>query len=464
MEWNNYLNPKRLRPSQRENKDIDSRNEFESDFGRTIFSPAIRRMHDKTQVFPLTSDDNVHSRLTHSMEVMAIGHSLGLRLCSNENFIKRTNMNANEIHRNIPVILKNACLVHDIGNPPFGHFGETVIQKYFQHFFERKPKNQKKQKNKPIIELKNRREEEDFIHFDGNAQGFRVLTKLQVLDDTFGLNLTYGSLAAYLKYPNSEALDDSKLSTKKRGVFQSEKEYLNQIVEGCGLSEGGIIKRHPLSFLMEAADTICYCVMDIEDGFNRNIYSYNYVKEYLESLDMPNKGALTKKLKELESIQGRGSEVTKFVKLRIFLISELVQLAINNFVLNLDSICEGTYNKELVYDDPNNLAASLMDICKKKIFNNREVVQLELTGHSVIKGLLDYYIEFLFSDNKQYRKRALATISKSTILASTFEYKVETFEELSNYYKLRVIIDFISGMTDKFALKTYQKISGQKII
>ncbi len=136
MNWDKYLNAQRLRTSKR-SKSFDSRNEFESDFGRIIFSPAIRRMHDKTQVFPLTSDDNIHSRLTHSMEVMSVGHSIALNLCSKEEFLYKIGLDTHSILREIPVIVKNSCLVHDIGNPPFGHFGETVIQDYFKNLFAR---------------------------------------------------------------------------------------------------------------------------------------------------------------------------------------------------------------------------------------------------------------------------------------------------------------------------------------
>jgi dGTPase len=196
MNWEKYLNAERLRPSGRETQN-DPRNEFESDFGRVIFSPAIRRMHDKTQVFPLTTDDNIHSRLTHSMEVMAIGHSLGIRLCEDKIFQRYVKRDLHTILREIPVLLKNSCLVHDIGNPPFGHFGEAVIQDYFSKLFVRKDIKFN------LTEV----EKEDFKKFDGNAQGFRVLTKLQVLDDPFGLNLTYATLASYVKYPNTGAID-----------------------------------------------------------------------------------------------------------------------------------------------------------------------------------------------------------------------------------------------------------------
>lgn len=442
------LSNKRLRESKRD-KTSDPRNDFESDFGRIIFSPAIRRMHDKTQVFPLTTDDNIHSRLTHSMEVMAIGYSLGLKLCENDLFLNRIDKDKNEVVREIPIILKNACLVHDIGNPPFGHFGETAIKNYFITFFD---------KNIYGLELSGE-QKNDFMLFDGNAQGFRVLTKLQVLEDTYGLNLTYATLSTYLKYPNTSFINKQKLSCKKRGVFQSEKAYLHDITLGCGLYRNGEIIRHPLSFLMEAADSICYLVMDIEDGFNKGWYDFKFIKEKL--IDIPGIAEIIEII-EKEFI----TEIGKIVNLRIKLIAKLVNLAMKNFINNFEEIYNGNYNNELIYDDSNNLADTLNKFCRDEIFSKKEIEFLELTGDSVITGLLDYYTKYLFHKNNDYRNKALNLISHSIRKASLFENDLELgdFAKLNDYYKLRVIVDFISGMTDQYALNYYRKLNGQKII
>jgi dGTPase len=443
MNWEKYLNANRLRASNRD-KELDPRNEFESDFGRVIFSPATRRMHDKTQVFPLTSDDNIHSRLTHSLEVMSIGHSLGLNICENKDFIKSLGLQNRELIREIPIILKNACLVHDIGNPPFGHFGETVIQTYFEKLF--------KTENFGLNEI----EREDFTLFDGNAQGFRVLTKLQMLEDIFGLNLTYASLAAYVKYPNTDKIDKKFIYRKKRGVFQSEKNYLEEIADGCALYRNTKIIRHPLAYLMEAADSICYLVMDIEDGFNKNLYTYDFIKSKL--IDIADMQEQFNKLEERHK-----TSIGRVVNLRIFLIKRLVDLSVNNFIKNIHMICDGKYNSELIYQDESKLAETLQSFCINEIFPKREVQSLELTGHSVLTGLLDYYIKFTFHESKDYRKRAVGLISDSVKKVAYKEYNVSTFETLNNYYKLRVIVDFISGMTDQYALNHFQKLSGQKI-
>lgn len=470
MNWEKLLNNNRLRQSKGKDPK-DARNDFESDFGRIIFSPAIRRMHDKTQVFPLTTDDNIHSRLTHSMEVMSIGYSLGVKLCENKEFQKRLNKVEYEVFREIPVILKNSCLVHDIGNPPFGHFGESVIQNYFSEFFsknivkERQSDFTESDKNsgKILLELSDN-QQLDFLHFDGNAQGLRVLTKLQMLNDIYGLNLTYATLASYIKYPNFGSLDDNVIAKHKIGVFDSEVDFFKKIVKNCGLEIGENVVRHPLCYLMEAADSICYLTMDIEDGYSKGLFDLKYLYEELENI--PSVSTALKKIYE-DKDRVYKNDLTKVVNFRIKIIQELVLLAVDNFNSNLDKIESGNYNRELIFDDKNGLAKKLQKICVSKIFRYREINSLEITGHSVIKGLLDYYIDFIFHKDKKYRKRALPLISESILKIAYEENNLfgedAEFDNLNDYFKLRIIVDFISGMTDQFALNHYQKISGQKI-
>lgn len=449
-DWRKLLNDKRLRGSDRIK---DSRNEFESDFGRIIFSPAMRRMHDKTQVFPLTADDNIHSRLTHSMEVMAIGHSLGIKICENDAFSKKVGKTQTYLFREIPTILKNACLVHDIGNPPFGHFGESVIQNYFNDFFKCDKYN-----SLGLTDV----EKEDFTLFDGNAQGFRVLTKLQMLNDVYGLNLTYATLSSFLKYPNCDSIDKSLTHKKKRGVFQTEREYLKNISEECGLIKNGKIIRHPLCYLMEAADSICYLVMDIEDGYNKKWYDFDFIVDKFNSI--PKIKDEANKIKS--KYEGTGENTTKMVKFRIFLIQYLVDLAVANFLKNIDIICDGEYEGELIKNDSYEVANELENFCLNFVFPNREITSLELTGHSVITGLLDIYTNFVFHKEKGYKNRAQGLISDSILRIAFLENHLppnSNIDELNNYYKLRVIVDYISGMTDQFALTHYQKISGQRI-
>lgn len=444
--WDKFLSPDRIKKSTR-TIGLDPRNEFESDTGRITFSPAIRRMHDKTQVFPLTTDDNIHSRLTHSLEVSEIGFSLGLRLCTNKEFLEKIGKSEYEAFRSIPVILRNSCLVHDIGNPPFGHFGERVIATYFKNLFSKEEKWRKE-----LSEA----EMHDFMLFDGNSQGLRVLTKLQTLNDKAGLNLTFGTLGAFLKYPNYGIKDKSKIATSKRGVFQSEIEFFKMIVEGCGLKKNGEYFRHPLSFLMEAADTICYRIMDVEDGFNKGWYDFDRIKDHLK--DIPE---LKELFESLDKVEGEGDKITKMVRLRIAVIANLVEAALGKFLDNLEAITNGDYHYELLKG--NLVSEKLEKICNELIFPKREILQLEVTGHSAISGLLSHYIDFVFNEDEHYRKRAIGMISGGVIRSMKIDNSIKEFDKFSSYTKLQIIVDFISGMTDQFALDQYQRISGQKI-
>ena len=482
LNWEKLLSSERLRLSGGVSND---RNAFESDYGRVIFSPAIRRMHDKTQVFPLSDDDNIHTRLTHSQEVMSIGYTFGIKLVNeifNEDNIDLNKEDFNflssngsilksELIRTIPLILQTVCLFHDIGNTPFGHFGEDSISNYFKDYF----KNTTLLDNDKAI---------DFTQYDGNAQGLRVLTKLQILDDIYGLNLTSAVLATYLKYPNKgEKVKEKEIAVKKHGVFYSEYEHFENIMKNCGLKINDKYFRHPLCFLMEAADTIAYRTMDVEDGFNKGLYDLNFILIKIEDKIKNSENELIKKLREdINRIKGYDiSENSKMVRLRIALIDYLVSKAFEIFIRNYKLIMNGEYNNELLDEDEFKIEGILGDICKNKIFASSEVNTLEVTGYSVIKGLLDFYINAIIKNEGGLEKKAYNLISKSTINTAILEdkivkgelnkndkndislFKFEDFQELDNYFKLRVIIDFISGMTDKYALKHYQVISGHKL-
>ena len=437
MDWNKLLTKKRIRPSMRQD---DARSAFESDFGRITFSPATRRMHAKTQVFPLTDDDNIHSRLTHSLEVMALGYSFSILFCESPLFQKKTGKSNYELFREIPVILKNGCLIHDIGNPPFGHFGETVIQEYFRNLF-----------NSGTVNLQlTDGQRRDFEHFDGNAQGLRVLTKLQNLNDCFGLNLTCTTLASCLKYPNFGPIDKSRLETKKVGIFQSEIGHARVIAEQCGLLKDDRIIRHPLCYLVEASDSICYLTMDLEDGFKKGLYTLQELKETIES-DFP----------EISTyLSEEIPDSAKITKIRNRLIGKLVNLSYQNFEEHIEEIEEGTFNRELVFSSTP-LSNRLQKFCIEKIFSINDIYHLEMVGHSVLTWLLDFYIQNLFCRSKEYRDRTLALMSESILRTALDETGATTFDDLSDYYKLRVIVDNIAGMTDRFALKTYRELSGR---
>lgn len=558
MNWDKLLSTKRIRKSSKVDSS-DVRNQYESDLGRIIYSPALRRMHDKTQVFPLTTDDNIHTRLTHSTEVMSLSYTFGLKCATNEAIKFKTKKTTEELLREIPIVLQSISFIHDIGNPPFGHFAEEVIANYFDTIEDNSflPASAKSAFNNLTS-----RQQNDFKFFDGNAQGLRVLTKLQYLDDIFGMNLTYAVLGSYLKYPNYFDANINKLEEEgknvlkkkknnnigasKHGIFYSEETLFKKIIKECGLNKDGGPIRHPLCYLMEAADSIAYLVMDIEDGFSKGYVTINCIKnEFTKIKD--SEGKLVKVANSVLDICDREhtNDENKMIFIRIALIDYLVNLAFDNFVKNLDKIETGLYNKELIEDDNDKISKILSKICFNQIFSSREINHLETTGHSVIKGLLDHYISQLFHSNTKFVNRATALISSSTIkvaleenMPSFIEEKVEkllkevnleltqekneqekqflilrrekldtlkkkvleylqlieqgdelveidynpikklrneifkafstvskpiSFSDLSDYFKFRVVIDFITGMTDQYALSHFQKISGQKI-
>ena len=491
MDWKKYLSSDRLRvstisPEQRKVHN-DYRTDIESDFGRVIFSSACRRLHDKTQVFPLTTDDNIHSRLTHSMEVMNIGQSFVFTLSESEEFKQHTGLDEVTILRDLAAALKVACLVHDIGNPPFGHFGEDSLQSYFKVLFNTPPAWMSSEDQVELSKLGKDSLDTvaDYTEFDGNAEGLRVLTKLQFIESLDGLNLTCASLGAFMKYPNA-ALKNKKayIGLHKHGVLTSEKKVLDKVVEACGLSKGdNEIMRHPLSFLMEAADSICYLTMDIEDGLKKKWLTVGDVYEQIISYGNREGISFDDNAKRLlDSIEKTANDGSvngrkQIMNLRTYLMGYLIDLALSNFIDHIVEIEEGTYTKELIEDDDNGIAEALGDICKHYILNSREVISLEITGKSVIYGILDAYVKMFFSDDENLRNRAKRLISKTIFLTTLQEHLEKTgskdmadnaydkfdVKDFSAEEKLRILRDYVSCMTDKFALNHYRKLSGQQI-
>ena len=490
IDWDKYLIDRRIRFSSGSAKDDkDKRNAFESDFGRVLFCSAFRRMHDKTQVIPLTTGDYIHTRLPHSMEVMNVAASLGANVCRSSEFIELYGESkAFEYERKISAILRTAALVHDIGNPPFGHFGEKTIQNYF-----------KSDNGKVYLKGMDNDYQLDFTQFDGNAQGLRILMKLQYLGDLTGLNLTFGTIGAFLKYPNigpAKDSDDDYVGLHKHGVFASEKDILEKTIEACGLGGNGKVKRHPLVFLVEAADSICYSIMDIEDALSLNWVSFEGVREEVgkiiykdwdnreEKDKYPIDGYLKKdKVFDVDKLVGFTYDDAKtqkknIVDFRVKVIQYLVNTATNVFCHHLEEIEKGTYSKELLDDDVYKLSDALCKYARRFIFVKKEITSPELTGEAVITGLLDIVLKYVFSNDKQYRKRIRSVVSDSCLRTCMHECKeyqrhpeynpfedIEEYDlkDLDPYYKLRLVVDWISGMTDNYALEVYQRLSGSSL-
>jgi len=447
LEWKKLLSSVQLGT---ENKNYisthDGRSQFQRDFDRIVFSPAFRRLQDKTQVFPLPESDFVHTRLTHSLEVSVVGRSLGNLV--GEKIISRHSELKNDFTKfHFGEIVAAACLAHDIGNPPFGHSGEESISEYF--------KNGNGKKFEDIISDK--KKWNDLIKFEGNAQGFRIITKLQNPKVNGGLRLTYSTLAALTKYPKESLTDfDSKDNSqnkiyKKFGFFQSEKEIFKSVAEHTGLDKLSTTDyfwcRHPLSFLVEAADDICYRIMDLEDGYRLGLVTFNETEQLLKNLIRI----------ELVSDYNQRDDAEKIGYLRAKAISELVKELAEVFLDNESNILSAKLNDELISLIP--AAKGLLEIEKlsvEKIYRHRTVVEREAAGYEVIGGLLDAFINSFnewLDGNIKPKNRTLVNLLPKRILQSASS-------DTENYERLLMIIDFISGMTDSFAVSLFRKIKG----
>ncbi|MBK9098675.1 MAG: deoxyguanosinetriphosphate triphosphohydrolase [bacterium] len=445
MEWEKLLTDSRLgEKAQPKQKLQDGRSEFQKDFDRIVFSPAFRRLQDKTQVFPLPESDFVHTRLTHSLEVSCVGRSLGNLV--GETIIKR---NPSLVHRftkfHFGEIVAAACLAHDIGNPPFGHSGEDAIAEYFRSG------NGQKFKSK----IKDEKKWTDLIKYEGNAQGFRIITKLQNPKVKGGLNLTYSTLAAVTKYPRESLIgvQNNSIQNKayrKYGFFQAEKDIFNEVANATGLDCVKNKKaywwyRHPLAFLIEAADDICYRVMDLEDGFRLGLISFKETEELLRPL-------VSKQV--LRNYHDK-NEKDRIGYLRAVAINELVNELAKVFLDEEKNILTGKFENELISEIKRaNALKRIKEISIAKIYKSRSVVEREVAGYEVLGGLLETFID---SYNAAY-ERKISSKNKSVfaLLPSRIGEKIP--DDL--YLRLLRIIDFVSGMTDSFAVSLFRKIKG----
>lgn len=432
----------------------DSRNPFENDFTRVIFSSSFRRLQDKTQVFQLDKGDFVRTRLTHSMEVSSLGRSIGLSL---ENRLIDEGLLSEEKRGMIPSILATAGLVHDIGNPPFGHFGESAIQSFFREWFVSHPE---------IAGQLTKEERADLENFDGNVQTFRVLRKLHYLKDRDGMNMTYAVLATVIKYPVNSLKGNNKssdiLSEKKFGFFQSEKEDFKQLWDAFPMT-----KRFPLTFLLEAADDIAYSVADIEDACKKGIIDAENIRDFLnESLvdvllsDEEREADFLNQFNTIYDDVDRGYKNRLDLTVQQFRIRAqrfMIQAVIEEFMNNIDAIIEGTYDKDLL---ENSYASNLRNAFKmigKRIFSHKSIIENEIVGYSAMNYLLNEFVQATLTEGKgenPTRSRFYGLIS------SNYRFIYENFSGRTVYNRLQLAVDYISGMTDNFALKRYRKFRG----
>lgn len=441
MNWDKLLSAKRLGLEDREIKNTEEiRSQFQRDYDRIIFSSPFRRLQNKTQVFPLPGSVFVHNRLTHSLEVASVGRSLANIVA--QFLTKQNDIKNKELLIELGSIVSAACLAHDMGNPPFGHAGEEAISTYF--------KSGNGQRIKGAVT-----EEEwiDLTHFEGNANALRLLTHQFTGRREGGFALTYATLAALIKYPYGA---DAMLQGKKKfGYFQSEKETFLKIADELGLKKVGDqpehFARHPLVFLVEAADDICYEIMDIEDAHKLKILDTSKTFELLMNFFDP-----VKDQKFLETKKRIFKEVTdtneQVAYLRASVIGKLINETAQVFIKNHNKILEGEYDQSLIKGVHGN-SHKAFETCKKlavhQIYNHPSVVKIELTGFNVLGTLLDEFIKAIFSPESDYSQKILS------ILPSQFSVEGHSF-----YKKTMSVVDFISGMTDLYAVDLYKDIKG----
>ena len=423
---------KRLRLEQDE-----TRIGFEVDYDRIIFSSAFRSLQDKTQVIPFSKTSFVHTRLTHSLEVSVVGRSLGRIvgkiLIEKHPFLNKTyGFQSNDFG----AIVAAASLAHDIGNPPFGHSGEMAIGDYFKNGNGSKYKDQL-----------NKQQYQDLCDFEGNANGFKIISENKV-GIPGGLRLSYSTLGAFTKYPKGSIPKNPTphIKDKKFGFFESQNKFFNEVAVDLGLKdERGNFSRHPLAFLVEAADDICYTLIDFEDGINLGWISEEYALEYLIRLV---KGSIdTKKYNSLEHKSDR------VAYLRALSVNTLINDAVNIFINNEEDLLSGNFSKALLDESAYKAQMKdIIDISIEKVYKSDEVIEKELKGYQVIHHLLDVFVRAAVN-NQQNCKSAFDDLAIACIPKSYLHKEGDLYTQLLD------ISCFIASLTDGKALEWYKKMN-----
>lgn len=439
MNWNKLLLPLRFGSEQGTTQISETRTHFQRDYDRIIFSSAFRRLQNKTQVFPLPGSVFVHNRLTHSLEVASVGRSLGNNLID---IIYRCDSNfPAHLVDQIPTIVATACLAHDMGNPPFGHSGEDAIKAFFENSTSF---------TKGDFSIQ---EWTDLVCFEGNANALRLLTQQLNGRRQGGFRLSYPVLASIVKYPW-----ESNEKKKKFGFFQSEKDLYVSIANSLEIPSISTIPfqfaRHPLVYMVEAADDICYQIMDVEDAHKLGILSGKEVKElYLNFFDSK---ADEKQLKKIEKALAEVTDPNEQITfLRAVTIGQLITKCSIAFEKSYDQIMSGEKVQPLIeqIDDHGSEALkTIKEVSFKKVYNHRTVVEIELAGYKILQTLLNELCNTVVTPNSPYTKKVKQLIPQ------------QYYAQSENLYpKVMGIVDFVSGMTDVYALEMYRTLQGISI-
>lgn len=466
MEWQTLLSEKRERESSGRTKAADLRSEFEKDYHRIIGSASFRRLQDKTQVFPLDKSDFIRTRLTHSLEVSSLGKSLGQNIGENILKYKKNSGFTPRMKEDISHILECAGLIHDIGNPPFGHFGEEAIRDWFVRNLPKLT-----YQGRSLEEMLTGQMKQDFYHFEGNAQALRLVTKLHYLVDEHGMNLTYALLNTIIKYPVSSVEvrpDSGNIREKKMGYYFADEDVFRRITSATGAGN----RRHPLTFILEAADDLAYKTADIEDAFVKGFISYHSLREELEVLDSQDTASPFRSADKLSQLYERG--VKKGVSnpedyaVKNWIVSVqgfLISCATFGFTSNYDSIMSGTFGNDLFYGTYGEKLMDLLgDMACRKVFTSSAIYRMEVHESTILNYLMDHLVHAALHYDPNNRtgsidNRIVSFISDNYKNAYRLQAKGKSqAEEL--YLRLLLVTDYICGMTDSYAKRLYQEMNG----
>lgn len=447
MKWERLLSNRRFGQERQQHR-VDDRTEFQRDYDRLIFSAPFRRLQNKTQVFPLPGSIFVHNRLTHSLEVSSVGRSLGNDVCR---LLLEKHPHLRDTHfMELGSIVSAACLAHDLGNPPFGHSGEKAIGTYFSEGGGNFLKDYYCEETGDSL---TREQWEDLIHFEGNANAFRLLTHHFNGRRQGGFVMTYSTLASIVKYPFSSNLSGVK---RKFGFFQDEAEAYLRIAEELGIkrldSPEGTIRyaRYPLVYLVEAADDICYEIMDIEDAHKLKILTTDETKELLLSYFCLEQQERI--LKQMATVEDRNEQI---VYLRSCAINTLETECVRVFVDNEEKILAGEFQGSLI-DHIAEIPRSAYKRCEKvsygRIYNSKDVMDIEIAGFKVMTTLTDLMVQAVIHTDRAFSQLLINRVS------TQYDIKAPTL-----YGRIMAVLDYISGMTDVYALDMYRKINGMSI-
>ena len=448
--WNTILSSKRIYGESSELDENDNRSPFDMDHDRVIYSNYFRRMHDKTQVFPyapLSTSGQARSRLSHSLEVSCVGRSLGSIV---GNHLAADGLTIKPFE--IGTICATACLAHDIGNPPFGHAGEDAIKEWAKN---------------NISKMQDNWEFNDILNFEGNAQGFRILTRLESWQRKGALKITAAMLAAFTKYPCSSLDSDINshlVENKKHGFIKDDIIQFEHVFNEIGFKKIAgkniMYPRHPLSFLCEAADDICYAIVDLEDAYHIGIISFDTVYNLLMPI------INSDKLINDDSFLDHDIRLSR---MRSAAISVLVKQVTSAFIDNMNQIESLSLHESLIkkiksYKEYNDIKIYSFN----KIYTTPKVMEIESAGFKAIQGLLSIFVPSVIDDNPTKENQINRHIIPRNYLRK-HEINViddsldKTIESLSKYERILSIIDYVSGMTDRYAIEIFQRLSGIKL-